>query len=122
MRIDGVLTDEAVLAELGERLARVRLERNISQSELGEQAGVGRTAVQRIEAGLPVMTTSLVRVLRALEILDALDVAVPQRTASPIAELASRRRGRRRASGTRVRQDAGPNSGWSWGEGTPESR
>ena len=83
MKIDSGLTDEAVLAELGARLVRTRLERNLTQRELAEEAGVERKAVQRIEAGESVKLTSLLRVLRALGLLDALDRLVPAAGAEP---------------------------------------
>ena len=73
MKVERYLTDEAVLSELGARLERTRLERNLTQRELAAEAGVERKAVQRIEAGESVKLTSFIRVLRALGLLDALD-------------------------------------------------
>ena len=93
MRIENRLTDEAVLAELGERLSRWRLERNASQADFGREAGVGRRTVQRLEAGEPVQLQSFVRVLRVLGLLDALDQLVPASAPSPLERL--RRAGRR---------------------------
>jgi putative transcriptional regulator len=78
VRIDQNLTDEAVLSELGRRLERTRLERSLTQRELAGEAGVERKAVQRIEGGETVKLTSLIRVLRALELLDALDRLVAE--------------------------------------------
>lgn len=101
MKIEGYLTDDAVLGELGARLERTRLERNLSQRELAAEAGVERKAVQRIEAGEPVKLTSFIRVLRALGLLDALDELVPEPLASPIELLKLHGKRRRRASGAR---------------------
>ncbi|HKH78614.1 MAG TPA: helix-turn-helix transcriptional regulator, partial [Solirubrobacteraceae bacterium] len=84
MKIENDLTDESVLSELGARLERVRLERNLTQRELAARAGVAYKAIQRIEAGESVKLTSLIRVLRGLELLDALDQLVPEPTPSPI--------------------------------------
>lgn len=80
MRIESQLTDEAVLSELGERLARLRLGRDLTQRQLGQRAGVARTVVQRIESGEPVTTANLIRLLRALDLLDALDRSIPNRS------------------------------------------
>ena len=63
MKIDAYLTDEAVLSELGSRLGRARLERNLTQRELAEEAGVERKAVQRLEAGESVKLSTFIRVL-----------------------------------------------------------
>ena len=118
MRIEPQLTDEAVLRELGERLARLRLSRNLTQRQLGERSGVARTAIQRIEAGEPVTTTNLVRVLRALDALDALERLIPPPAPSPIAELKLRGRQRRRASGAHGGAGAAPDrrGPWKWGD------
>jgi putative transcriptional regulator len=118
MRIEAQLTDETVLGELGERLARLRLSRDLTQRQLGERAGVGRTVIQRVETGEPVTTPNLVRVLRALELLDALDRLIPQSAPSPLQELKLRGRQRRRASGAHGGSDepAAENRPWRWGD------
>jgi transcriptional regulator with XRE-family HTH domain len=121
MKIDRYLTDEAVLAELGARLERTRLERNLTQRELAGEAGVERKAVQRIEAGESVKLISLIRVLRALGLLDALDQLVQAPVPSPIELLKLHGKSRRRASG--ARQKSAPVRGkpapWQWGDELP---
>ena len=120
MRIEGHLTDDAVLSELGARLERTRLERNLTQRELAEEAGVERKAVQRIEAGESVKLTSFVRVLKALGLLDALDTLVPEPTPSPIELLKLHGKRRQRASGARrKRTTEQPEGPWHWGDETP---
>jgi transcriptional regulator with XRE-family HTH domain len=121
MKIHGYLTDEAVLSELGARLERTRLERNLTQRELASEAGVERKAVQRIEAGESVKLVSLIRVLRALELLDALDQLVPEPVPSPIELLSLHGRSRRRASGERRKSPSARKQavGWHWGDETP---
>jgi putative transcriptional regulator len=123
MRITDDLTDEAVLGELGRRLARTRLERNLTQRELAEEAGVERKAVQRIEAGESVRLVSLIGVLRALGMLEVLDALVPEPTPSPIELLALQGRRRRRASGERSRgsEESREPGGWRWGDERPGS-
>lgn len=114
MRITSQLTDEVVLAELGSRLARTRLERNLTQAELGFEAGVGVATVRRLEDGQSVRLASLIRVLRSLGLLDTLDVLVPEPVPSPIERLRLRGSERLRArprAGTRP--EASP---WTWGD------
>lgn len=115
MRIDNSDTDQAVLAELGRRIARWRLERNISQDELAERAGVARITVARIEAGQRTNIASFLRILRSLELLEALGQLLPEPGPSPIQLLALERRGRRRASGSRQAPSA-PAQPWTWGD------
>lgn len=117
MRFDDLTTDAAVLADLGRRLERHRIERNVTQSQLAEEAGIGRATLQRLERGESVQMTSMVKVLRALGLLGALDAAVPEPVESPIARLEQgQRRRRQRASRPRSTPrsdvDVAP---WIWG-------
>lgn len=120
MRIDNHLTDDAALQELGRRLARHRLGRNLTQQGLANEAGVGRKAVLRLEGGDPVQLLTFVRVLRALGLLDAFDQLIPVAQPSPIELLEMQGRGRQRASGTRRRsQEASQEPDgepWRWGD------
>lgn len=97
MRINQELTDGAVLGELGKRLARLRLQRNLTQRQLAEEAGVDRKAVLRLEAGEPVQLITLVRVLRALGRLASLDALVASPQPSPMELLELHGRARQRA-------------------------
>lgn len=113
MRLEELNTDAAVLAELGRRMARHRLERNWTQAELAREAGVGQATVQRAERGQSVQMTSMVKLLRMLELLEGLDAAIPEPVQSPIAQLERERSGtRRRARAHRPP----PGQSWTWGE------
>ncbi len=90
-----------MLAELGGRLARVRLARNLTQPELAREAGVGARTVARIESGESTHMTSLVRVLRALGLLGNVDALVPPPTPSPLELLRRQGKVRQRATGRR---------------------
>ena len=107
MHIDDIMTDAAVLAELGARLERHRLERNWTQAETAAASGIGQATVQRAERGESVQMTSMIKLLRALGLLAALDVAIPESIDLPIAQLErEQHRTRRRARGGRGRTPA----------------
>lgn len=78
------LTDLAILEELGDRVRRTRLNRNVAQADLARQAGVSRTVVQRLEGGRGCTLENLVRVLRALGMLGQIDAFLPDPGYSPI--------------------------------------
>ena len=120
MKIQKYLTDEAVLSELGSRLQRTRLERNLTQRELAAEAGVERKVLQRIEAGESVTLTGFIRVLRALGLLDALNQFVPEPTPSPIELMQLHGKRRRRASGARLKSlpTQTQETPWHWGDET----
>jgi len=113
MTITNQLTDDAVLQELGRRLAHSRLERNISQAELAKEAGISKTTLERIERGGPVQINNFVRVLRALGQLDELDHVIPEPLPRPIERLSSE--GRRRQRARHRRDDSSQPGLWSWG-------
>jgi putative transcriptional regulator len=99
--------DKAVLAELGERVCRYRLNRNITQIELARLAGVTRIVVQRLENGRGCTLKSLIKILRPLEGIDQLDLFLPEPGISPL-DLAKRSGTERlRASGPRRKNERG---------------
>jgi transcriptional regulator with XRE-family HTH domain len=117
MHFDELMTDAAVLAELGRRLARHRLERNWTQAELAAEAGIGQATVQRAERGESVQMTSMIKLLRTLELLGGLDAAVPESIDLPIAQLERQQRKiRGRASGRRRRRTESGEQPWRWGD------
>ena len=121
MKIEAELTDEAVLAELGQRLARIRLGRNLTQKDLSADARIGVATVQRLEAGEPVRFPSFVRVLRALGLLDALETLIPAPSPSPIELLELRGERRQRARQPRSRHsDRDEPRRWVWGDEEPD--
>ena len=108
------LSDAALLRRLGQRIARYRLNRNLTQDTLAREAGVSLATLQRMEAGRSAQITSLVRVLRALELLDNLDVLIPEPPESPLQQVKLEGRRRRRA---RTSRSETPPS-WTWGDET----
>lgn len=112
MKIEKELGDETVLMELGDRLAQRRLERQLTQAELAEQAGVSKRTVERIEAGATTQMSTMIRIFRILELLDRLDDLVPEGGPRPMDLLKLKGAARQRASGRRKKK---PDGEWSWG-------
>jgi len=115
MKIDGMLTDEAVLGELGGRIAQRRLELQLTQAMLAEQAGVSKRTVERIEAGATTQMSTMIRILRTLELLDRLDGLVPEGGPRPMDMLKLKGAARQRAAGHRKKKSA---EKWQWGDET----
>jgi putative transcriptional regulator len=107
------MTDAVVLSEIGQRLERLRLERNITQAELARQAGISRRTLVRLEQGEELVgAAALLRVLRALGLLGQVEQLVPEALPSPIEQLRLQGRRRQRASGSKRDDVAAP---WTWG-------
>jgi transcriptional regulator with XRE-family HTH domain len=96
------LSDTAALEALGSRLAAVRLKRNLTQTALAREAGVSRATVERLERGAGAELKLLVRVLRALQLLEGFVAAIPADEPSPMALLRARGKKRQRARGERT--------------------
>jgi transcriptional regulator with XRE-family HTH domain len=111
-------SNDAVLAELGRRMERQRLARNVTQQQMAEQAGIGRATLQRLERGESVQTTSLIKLLRALDLLQSLDGALPQAIERPILQLERerRRKPRQRARSSGRTSSRPAERPWRWGE------
>jgi transcriptional regulator with XRE-family HTH domain len=115
MKIAKQATDEAVLSELGSRLAQVRLERNLTQAQLAEQAGVSKRTVERLESGsVATQLSGFIRVCRVLDLVERFDMLVPEPVPSPVEQLKLRGRQRQRASAKR-KVKAAPKK-WLWGD------
>lgn len=108
------MTDSAVLTEIGDRLARHRLRRNLTQAQLAREAGVSKRTLIRLENGESSQVTNLIRVVRALGLLDNLDAFIPPPLPSPIEQLRSRAKERRRASPSKKNDP--PATKWTWGD------
>jgi putative transcriptional regulator len=123
MKLDAGHTDDTVLRELGSRIERTRLERDLTQAQLAHAASVGVNTVRRLEGGQGATLTNLIRVLRGLDLLDGIDRLVPEPAPSPIQQLRLEGRRRRRASGRRpALEDAAttpPVAEWRWGDEAP---
>lgn len=117
MKITNQLVDDVILRELGGRLARVRLERNLTQAQLATQAGVAKRTLERIEAGGASEVSNLLRVCRALGLVERFETLIPEPMPSPVAQLKLRGKERKRAAvakkGASVNE---PPAKWTWGD------
>ncbi len=78
------MADDAILGEVGARIARHRLDLQLTQAELAEQAGIGKRTVERIEAGASAQMSSIIRIFRVLELLPNLDHMLPTAEPKPL--------------------------------------
>lgn len=113
MKIERQLTPEAVLAELGRRLTRRRLDLGMAQAAAAEHAGIGKRTLERIEAGEDTQLSTAIRLLNVLELTEALDSLIPEPGPRPMDLLALRGKERRRAS---VKRGPKTSEKWHWGD------
>jgi transcriptional regulator with XRE-family HTH domain len=113
VKIEKQMSDEAVLVELGQRLARRRIDLGLTQAQAAEDAGIGKRTVERIEAGGDTQVATLIRLLRVLDLADELNRLVPEPGPRPMDLLKLKGKERKRASSRRSGRSEGD---WQWGD------
>jgi len=107
-------SDDAVLKEIGNRITRYRLNQDKTQAALAQEAGVSHRTMIRVEHGHSVQASNLIRILRALQLVENLDAVIPEPAVSPVQQLKMQGKQRRRASSKSVQPQK--ESTWSWGD------
>lgn len=76
-------------ALLGEQVQALRLSKDLGQITTAEKAGISEKALRNLEAGRGSTVESFLRVLKALDSLDGLELLAPKPSISPLALLRS---------------------------------
>jgi predicted transcriptional regulator len=94
-------TDKALLAEMGARVRWERLDQNLTQAHLATWAGVDVGVLRKMEAGCNFTLLNFLRVLRALQKLERMELLLLDIKPSPVALAKLIGKERKRASGKR---------------------
>ena len=105
---------EKVELDLGRRLERLRLSKNMNQTTLANGAGVSRRTITRLENGEGVSLDTLIRVMKALGVVDRLENLLPDPSVRPIERIRLKGRERKHAR-EKPQGEAKP---WNWAEGS----
>ena len=108
-------TSRQIETEIGSRLARLRLSRNVTQSMLAEDAGIGARTLRRLEAGEPSTLDTFLRVALVLDLGDAILGAIPTGRIRPI-ERVSRSGSERRRARPQLQSRKDRDRPWTWGD------
>ena len=77
-------TPEELQTVLGERIRRLRLNRNLDQRTTAEKAGISEKALRNLEGGRGSTVETLLRVLKALDCLQGIEMLVPEIGVNPL--------------------------------------
>jgi len=120
MKIVYLTPDQVALEELGQRLARVRKQQGLSQTELAQEAGLGVATLRRIESGRSGQMESWLKIMKALRMTASVDALLPEKFESPRAQVLSGKA--RRNKSAKEKQSDGDNVAQGvikWGDQTP---
>jgi transcriptional regulator with XRE-family HTH domain len=125
VKIDNLLSDAAVMAELGQRISAARLARGLTQAQFAAAAGMSKRTLERLEDGESTQLGNLVRCLRVLDRLEGFERLLPDAPPNPVDLLKRHGASRQRAAGSRggapsqaSPATASPTSSWVWGDET----
>jgi transcriptional regulator with XRE-family HTH domain len=74
---------------LGDQIQSLRVSKNLDQRTTAEKAGISEKALRNLETGRGSTVESLLRVLKALDSLDGIELLVPKPSVNPLALLRS---------------------------------
>lgn len=98
------MTDDMIIKAIGEYIRSVRLERNLTQEQLGDRSGVHRTTIRDLELGKRSTLLTLIQVLRSLDQLQTLKNFKVSKELSPLELAKLEINERKRASGSKSDQ------------------
>ncbi len=94
------MTDDMIIKAIGDYIRSVRLERNLTQEQLGDRSGVHRTTIRDLELGKRSTLLTLIQVLRSLDQLQTLKNFKVSKELSPLELAKLEINERKRASGS----------------------
>lgn len=94
------MSDVAIVHQVGSYLKHIRLQQNKTQHQLAELAGLNRWTISQVEKGESITLTSLVQILRALDILYVLNNFEVSNEVSPLEYAKLKKQQKQRARGT----------------------
>lgn len=106
------LTSQAVLKQLAERVKKYRIDMNLSQADFSQKAGISLRSITNFESGSDVKLSNFIKILKALELADNLDVLVPDISKRPSSFLAAEKQKQRVRKNSRKKEQ----NGFIWGD------
>ena len=104
------MTDTGIGEEIGHRIKRLRLRKNMTQVELSKATKLSLNAIKSLEGGKGKLS-SIIGILRELHALDNLNNFIPDIQISPLQQ-AQMGKQRERASGRRIKPAKENQSDW----------
>lgn len=107
-----LMSDKALLEQIGQFVQSHRLNQNKSQDQLAEAAGMSRSTLSLLERGEKVRIDSLIQVLRVLDLLYIMDIFKVKEQISPLEYAKLQKKQRKQASPKKSDTEDKDNLGW----------
>lgn len=95
------MSDDTIIKSIGAFIKHHRIEQNRTQKDVANDAGINRTTLSLLENGDVVNISTLIQVLRALDLLNIMDVFTTENQISPLELAKLEEKRRKRASNKR---------------------
>ena len=105
-------TSQAILNELSKRVKNYRLDMELSQAEFARKAGVSLRSIVNLESGADVKFSNFIKILKALELADNLELLIPDVTKRPSSFLETKKQKLRARKSKKTEET----SGFKWGD------
>ena len=100
-----LLSDKALLEQIGQFVQSHRLNQNKSQDQVAKTAGISRSTLSLLERGEKVRIDSLIQVLRVLDLLYVMDIFNVKEQISPLEYAKLQKKQRKQASPMKTDKD-----------------
>lgn len=107
------MSDKALSEIIGNFVKHHRLNQNISQEYVSKAAGISRSTLSLLERGKKVTVSSLIKVLRVLDLLYIMDIFKVKDEISPI-EYAKLQKKKRQRAGNIATEDKNSKEDLGW--------
>lgn len=106
------MSDKALSATIGNFIKHHRLNQNKTQEEVSVAAGISRSTLSLLERGEKVTLSSLIQVLRMLDLLYIMDIFQINNEISPIEYAKLKKNKRQRARNQNEAENTNKDTGW----------
>ncbi len=77
------ISSKAIVQIYSERIKNYRIDCSLTQKDLAEKSGVSLRSIQNFEHGKDIQLTNLIKILKALDLIDNLSMLVPDISKKP---------------------------------------
>ncbi len=105
-------TSYAILNELAKLVKNYRLDMELSQADFARKAGLSLRSIVNFENGADIKFSNFIKILKALELADNLELLIPDVTKRPSSFLETKKQKQR----ARKNKKTVESSGFIWGD------